>query len=190
MKDDTLLETLIRELMEAKLEYDRLAFDEEQPHELGPPASPKQIAKLESLLGKSLPPSYRAFLELHNGWSGLDGGAKLLAVEDHGSKWVKERLGTFESGFEDAEDFEDVEVKENPFKIGAIPVLLGTDEYNFLVLDPRKVRKNGEMDFVMYYYLEEEDRFKDFTSYLRDHLDVMRRLIKEEKHGTPDEEEE
>src|SRR3954453_21247224 len=115
MKDDTSLETLIRELMEAMLEYDRLAFDEERPHELGPPASPKQIAKLEGILGKSLPPSYRAFLELHNGWSHFDGGAKLLAVEDHESKWAKERLQAFARGFED--------VAENPFEIGAIPVL-------------------------------------------------------------------
>lgn len=181
MQNDTSLKTLIRDIMEAKLEYDRLAFDEERPHELGPPASPKQIAKLEGILGKSLPPSYRAFLELHNGWSHFDGGAKLLAVEDHGSKWVKERLQAFARGFEGDE--------ENPFESGAIPVLLGTNEHNFLVLDPSKVRNNGEMDFVMYDYTEEEDRFKDFTSYLRDYLDVKRRSIEEEKHGTPDEEE-
>ena len=181
MKEDTSIETLIREIMAAMREYDRLAFDKERPHELGPPAPPKQIAKLEGILGTSLPPSYRAFLELHNGWSHFDGGAKLLAVEDHGSKWVKERLLEFARGFEG--------VAVNPFEIGAIPVLLGMNEHNFLVLDPRKVRKNGEMDFVMYDYTEEEDRFKDFTSYLRDDLDVRRRLIAEEKHGTPDEEE-
>lgn len=181
MEDDTSLETLIREIMEAMLEYDRLAFDEEQPHELGPPASPKQIAKLEGILGKSLPPSYRAFLELHNGWSDFDGSAKLLAVEDHGSKWVKERLQAFALGFKG--------IAENPFEIGAIPVLLGMHEFNFLVLDPGKVRKNGEMDFVMYDATEVEERFKDFTSYLRDKLEVLRQLIEEEKHGTPDEEE-
>jgi hypothetical protein len=181
MQNDTSLKTLIREIMEAKLEYDRLAFDKERPHELGLPASPQQIAKLESILGKSLPPSYRAFLELHNGWSNFDGGAKLLAVEDHESKWVKERLRAFARGFEADE--------ENPFEIGAIPVLLGTNEHNFLVLDPSKIRKNGEMDFVMYDYTEEEDRFKDFTSYLRGELEALRRLNEEEKDGTPDEEE-
>jgi len=136
---------------------------------------------LEGFLGKSLPPSYRAFLELHNGWSHFDGGAKLLAVEDQESKWVKERLQALARGFEG--------VAPNPFDNGAIPVLLGRDEHNFLVLDPRKVRKNGEMDFVMYDYTEVEDRFKDFTSYLCDDLEVIRRLIAEEKHGTPDEEE-
>jgi hypothetical protein len=113
--------------------------------------------------------------------SQFDGGAKLHAVEDHGSKWVKERLQEFACGFE--------EVEENPFKIGAVPVLLGTDEHNFLVLDPSKVRKNGEMDFVTYDYSEEEDRFKDFTSYLRHKLEVTRRLIEQEKRGTPDDEE-
>lgn len=179
MKDS--LETLIHEIMKAKREYDRLAFDEERPHELGPPASPQQIARLEGILGKPLPPSYRAFLELHNGWSHYDGGAKLLAIEDHDSKWVRERLLELARGFEG--------VSPSPFETGAIPVLLGTNEHNFLFLDPSKVRKNGEMDFVMYDYTEEEDRFKDFTSYLRDDLEVMRRLIEEEKNGRPDEEE-
>ncbi len=144
MKKDTSLKALIREIMEAKLEYDRLAFDEERPHELGRPATPKQIGKLERILGKPLPPSYRTFLELHNGWSHFDGGAKLLAVEDHGSKWVKDMLVMFKNGYED--------VGENPFDTGTLPVLLGPDVHNFLVLDPTKVRKDGEMDFVMYDY--------------------------------------
>ena len=183
MKNRIDLMKLIKELAEAQLEYDRLISDEEEEHELGLPASSKQIAKLDSILGKPLPPSYRSFLELHNGWGDFDGGAKLLSVEDQRHKWVKERLKELgELLFEDD--------SKNPFLNGCIPILLGEDENNYLVLDPSTVRKNGEMDFVMYDYNQEEARFNDFTSFLQHSLKVMQALIKEEKFGTVGKDEE
>jgi hypothetical protein len=182
MKNPADLRKLIDELFEAKREYDRLVSDEEGTQQLGPPASSKQIAKLVDILGAPLPPSYRAFLELHNGWRDFDGGAKLLSVEDQSSAWVKARLEQLGDRL-----FEDD--RKNPFLNGAMPVLLGEDEHNYLVLSPRKIHENGEMDFVMYDYSEEEQRFSDFTSFLQHDLDLMRELIDEEKHGVPDEEE-
>lgn len=179
MKNQVDLAKLIHDLAEAKGEYDRLAMDEETPHDLGGPASPQQIGKLESILGKPLPPSYRAFLELHNGWSNFAGGAKLLSVEDQTSAWVKKRV-------KDLGDllFEDDD--KNPFLQDAVPILLGKDENSYLVLDPNKVRKDGEMDFVMYDYGEAERRFKDFTSFLRHDFKLMQELIKDEKDGISD----
>lgn len=182
MKGQHELQQLIQDLAEAKREYDRLVFDEEDEHELGPPASAKQLAKLESIIGKFLPPSYRSFLELHNGWCDFAGGAKLLEIDDQGSAWVEKRLKELgELLFE--------ENSKNPFLNGAIPILLGKDENSFLVLDPNKVQKNGEMDFVMYDYGIEERRFSDFTSFLRNDLKLMQRLIENEKHGISDESE-
>jgi SMI1 / KNR4 family (SUKH-1) len=112
------LQKLIHELAEAQREYDRLVSDEEDEHALGPPASPKQVAKLEDIVGKPLPPSYRAFLELHNGWDDFAGGAKLLSVEDHGRAWVKKRV-------KDLGDLFFENDSKNPFLNGAIPILLG-----------------------------------------------------------------
>jgi SMI1 / KNR4 family (SUKH-1) len=177
------LQKLIHELIEAKREYYRLAFDREPRMKLGAPCSPEQLARLAAILGKPLPPSYRAFLELHNGWDGFDGDTKLLAVEDHEQAWVKNRVKTLSSLLEEYAD-------ENPFKEGAMPVLLGEDERAFTVLDPRKVRKNGEMDFVTFDLMQEQDRFKDFISFLEDDLVVTQELIEDEKKGTPDEEDE
>ena len=37
-----------------------------------PPATDAQIAALESRLGLTLPPSYRAFLQFSNGWNGTE----------------------------------------------------------------------------------------------------------------------
>jgi len=178
------LQKLIDDLAEAMRQRDRLLFDEEYPHELGKPSSPKQIATLERILGKPMPPSYRAFLELHNGWNKFDGGAKLLAVEDQGSAWVKKRLEDLDTLFYEEEE------GENPFKEGAIPVLLGEDELNFLVLDPRTVRQNGEMDFIQFDLTEEEERFKDFTSFLEHKLNLTREIIDDQMKGSSDEQEE
>lgn len=177
------LHDLIMEIADAQRELDILVSDEELPIELGKPCTAKQIASLEGVLGKPLPPSYRAFLELHNGWKNFDGDASLLAVEDVQSKWVKERIKNLGFLFEETED-------EDPFKHGAIPVMLGKDAQNFLVLDPRKIRPNGEMDFVSYDLTEEEDRYKDFTSFLMDFLQVTKSAIKSEKEGMSEEDDE
>lgn len=177
------LDRLIRALVDAMREYDRLAFDEEEPHEPEPPATPGQIARLERILGRPLPPSYRAFLERHNGWADFQGGARLLSVEDHQRPWVAERIRDISDlFFEDAAD--------NPFRNGMLPVLLGEDENNYLVLDPSTVRADGEMDFVMYDYGEEEERFETFTTFLEDTLDVIEALIEDEKEGLDEEEDE
>ena len=183
METHAKLQKLIAELIEAKREYYRLAFDTESKQKLGPPCSPAQIAKLERILGKPVPPSYRAFLELHNGWEKFDGDTKLLAVEDHEQPWVKERLKTLRSLLKEYGD-------DDPFEHGAVPVQLGKDDRAFTLLDPRVTRKNGEMDVVQYDLTQEEDRFKDFVAFLKDDLEVTRELIDEEKNGVSDEDDE
>jgi SMI1 / KNR4 family (SUKH-1) len=174
------LPELVEQLDEALRKYDRLAFDEEGEHELGKPCSPKQIAKLEKQLGKPLPPSYKAFLELHNGWSHFSGDAKLLAVEDQKADWVEERLSDLEELFDEFG-------RENPFKAQAMPVMLGEDSKQSLLIDPRTVRPDGEMDFVALYITREEKRFKDFTSFLKHKLDLLNEMIDDEMKGTSDE---
>src|SRR5262245_4865178 len=49
------------------------------PH---PPASAKLIADYEKYLGVKLPASYRAFLELHNGYDWLAYPGHMLSIED------------------------------------------------------------------------------------------------------------
>lgn len=46
------------------------------------PASPAQIAAYEEHVGIALPPTYRAFLELHNGYEGLSFPGSMLSTED------------------------------------------------------------------------------------------------------------
>jgi hypothetical protein len=181
-KDKNELKNLLDELIAARREYDRLVYDEEDPQELGRPCSINQLSMLERKLGKPLPPSYRAFLELHNGWGSFDGDGKLLAVEDHESDWVKTRVGELSELFLEFGG-------QDPFKAGALPVMLGETIQNYLVLDPRTSGADGEMTFVSYDLTDEEDRFQDFTSYLRYQLSLSKKLIAREKEGIEDKDE-
>ncbi len=176
MESRTELRALVAELLEAKREYSRLRFDVESETALGPPASVEQIRKLERFVGQPLPPSYRAFLELHNGWADFDGSAKLLAVEDHECEWVRRRIKDWGETVDDD--------SQNPFLTGVIPILLGEVESNFLALDPSTSKATGEMDFISYDYLCEEDRFEDFTTFLKANLKVLQGLIDDETTGT------
>ena len=107
----------------------------------------------------------------------------MLAIEDQDSEWVKDWLKMLSMGFLAINE-------ENPFERGAIPVVLGEGEHRFLILDPRTIREDGEMDFVKYTLAEVQARFKDFTSYLLHDLEVERQLLEKEKTGVPDEEDE
>lgn len=172
------LQQLISELAEARHTYDLLVFDELQPNELGAPATVEQINQLTARLGKPLPPSYRAFLELHNGWSDFEGDGKLLAVEDHDSEWVQEKIQYWNDIWDEDSD--------NPFDHGAIPVLLGESLNHFLVLDPRRTAPNGQLLFVHYDYMQEEKTYDDFVAYLNNRLLILKRLIERETQGVDD----
>ncbi len=176
------LPDLIKQLSEAQRAYERLAFDEENEHPLGKPCSQKQILTLEKRLGKPLPPSYRAFMELHNGWTNFAADAKLLAVEDHKSEWVEERLLDMKELFPEAD-------QDDPFEQGSMLVMVGEDSEEVLYVDPSTVRADGEMDFVALDIVEETGRYKDFTSFLEYKLDLFRRMIDKQTKGTPEEDE-
>jgi len=170
------LPELVAQLDDAMRTYDHLVFDEEVKHPRGKPCTPKQIAKLERMLGQPLPPSWRAFLELHNGWDEFSGESKLLSVEDQRAEWVQDRL-------DDIDELCDEFDSENPFNHGALPVMLGEDTKSVLYVDPRTARADGEMDFVALDIIEEEDRFPNFTAFLMHKLEILRRLIDKETRG-------
>jgi len=54
-----------------------------------PPASDKDIEKYENHLQLKLPPSYREFLKLHNGYEGLAWPGDMLSIQDvmPGGQW-------------------------------------------------------------------------------------------------------
>jgi len=168
---------LIDEIVRLQGEYWQREYEGPAPTELGAPATAEQLATLEEMLGRTLPPSYRAFLELHNGWAGFDGDGKILAVEDQGTDWVKEVIGNMDMVF--AEDH-----RKSPFQRGALPLMLGESIRNYAVLDLGNPRASGELDIVTYDLQEEERRFEDFVAFLEHDLGVLRAMV--DSGGNPE----
>lgn len=75
-----------------------------------PPASESAIRHYEQRLGMPLPPSYRTFLSMHNGFEWLAFPGHMLSIEEaspRGEYWpdIKEwKLGMSEAGLADALD--------------------------------------------------------------------------------------
>ena len=136
----TRLRALIDELLALALEVSRLGrygIIEPQPRA---PIRPHVLQAYEQRCGIPMPPSYRALLELSNGYDGLLFGGDLLAVEDvtpGGSAW--ERIS---------------EWKLETAKYGGGRVLDGimvaymAQPNNWAFLDPNTAQPSGEMALV------------------------------------------
>jgi hypothetical protein len=181
MSGDSELRRLINKIVREQAHYENLAFDEESHHVLGAPASDEAIRSLEARLGAPLPPDYRAFLKLHNGWQNFHADGKLLAIEDQDDEWVREKV-KFWSDLWASED-------PNPFARGAIPIMLGQSLHHFVVLDPTQVRPESGTEIAEYDSMRKRAVFESFSAYLRRESDVLQRLIDRELHGIPEDDE-
>jgi hypothetical protein len=161
-------------LRNANNEYFNLEFDEDSKQVLNPPASAAQIADVERRLGASLPPTYRAFLEQHNGWTDFTGGAMLLPADEYGQPWVAKRTKRIH---EHIREFEKPDLLKNAFF-----VMLGEDEPDFVYLDKSKRTPDGEMEVVHWDMIQGElDRYPDFAAFLEGQAKTMEALIDEKK---------
>jgi hypothetical protein len=142
--------------------------------ELGPPASELQIARFEKHLGKTLSPSYRTFLSLHNGWRMVSGTMDLLSLEEMmgGSRHAEIRrwqLLQMEAG--------DL--------VGSNALVIGWADLNLtkLLLDPETMDENGEWIAIRYYYGPEQ-QYPSFLSWLEESTRDNRELLKTESKGS------
>jgi cell wall assembly regulator SMI1 len=165
------LTTLIAEIHTHLLELSQFPgwdFIRPLPH---PPASPEQIADYERRLGMELPPSYRAFLGLHNGYDWLAYPGHMLAIDDvqPGGEW-----------FEPLQRW-----KQSAAKWGASEVLDGVvianlgQPNNWVYLDPlRPQAEPGELTLVEW---EPEDSHvhADLIGFLEECLETVKYGIAE-----------
>ena len=68
---------------------------------LGEPSTKLQMEMVSKRLGIQLPPSYAAFLGLHNGWMDFVGTAMLLPAEEYDQPWVASRISRIRSPFKE-----------------------------------------------------------------------------------------
>lgn len=140
-------------------------FDGDDPQVLFPGATDSDIHAVADLIGAPVPPSYAAFLRLHNGWDAYNGGAKLLTAGEQSAPWVHERL---EEMREVLEGNGDEAVLTNAF-----PVMLGDEESVFVVLDLSKRDEHGELQVVHWDLDEGEVGTSDsFLDFLEDELEA------------------
>ena len=160
----------VQRLVKARQEYFVLTYDEDSPQVLGPPATAQQLSALARKLGSPLPPTYAAFLRLHNGWLEWSGGARVLSTEEHDEPWVKKRMEQVRYHFK---EFFDERVLDSAFV-----VILGEDEPDFVYLDKSKPFANGEFEVVHTDLIRGEfGRYPDFASFLEAAAESSERLV-------------
>ncbi|MBZ9870526.1 SMI1/KNR4 family protein [Mesorhizobium sp. BR1-1-9] len=162
-------------LLELMREYYLLAVDKEYPGKRGEPASEKQIAKTESILGRQLPADFRMFLSKYNGWSRFEGAGKILSTEDHGTPWEADIIESWTSIWESDDD--------DPFKSDHLLIVAGDGLPYFIVLIPNKEDPNGDPVFVEYEYMNINATFKTFEEYLTYRIGVTESSIDEKRNG-------
>jgi hypothetical protein len=176
MDRKAVIEPMIAKLVELRAENWRLKFDEELEEELGPPCSAMDLARLERALGAPLPPSYRAFMELHDGWGGFRGDAKILAVGDREQAWVKDAMGNLNDLFDEFG-------QGNPIKTGCFVIMVGETSNWSLFLDPSKSGPEGEMEVALFDWARPEKSFVDFGAFLSEEIARLKRVIRSQKEG-------
>ncbi|MEM9458375.1 MAG: SMI1/KNR4 family protein [Myxococcota bacterium] len=169
----------VAELRDAMQEEHLREYDEDSPQELRPPATDEQIRKLAKRFGGRIPPSYEAFLRLHNGWMSFSGNAMLLPADEHDEPWVAERLAWFRKLL--ADDNEDDILDDS------VVVMLGPDEPDFVVIDLSERSDDGECEVVHFDLKDGElSRSDDFVEFLEDTLAAVNEEEDENDEGEQD----
>ena len=163
-REPTDVAQLVVELLEAMVAR---SFDEEDPEEREalrphprPPASSAQIAALEKAWGRTLPPSYRAFVEVANGIENFHGTHLLLGTEDHLQGWAGDQVE------EIAEFWDDYDGDE------FIPILVPSAGIGIRNLRAFERGDTVEMAVVDWDDGEAAERFSSFEVFLRDAVEL------------------
>jgi SMI1-KNR4 cell-wall len=125
---------------------------------LGMPAQEELIASVEAKIGRKLPPSYRSFLSLHNGWHMVDGVTDLLSVEEMLDGPTAAKVRKWQSDCSKAGD-----------TVAATGLVIGWADINptRLILDSSEVDQDGEWRLLQHYKDEECD-YPSFLEWLEE----------------------
>lgn len=154
------ISSAVNRIIAANQKYFELEYDDDAPQILPPPATENQLHALESSLGRPLPPTFRAFLALHDGWLRISGNAMILPTGEREQAWVARRIDRIREHFR---EFHPSHSLDEVFFL-----MLGEDEKDFAYFDMSNTSK-GELE-VVYADLDdgEIDRFPDFAAFLED----------------------
>ncbi|QCD54436.1 SMI1/KNR4 family protein [Streptomyces hawaiiensis] len=134
-----------------------------------PPASEERIAAMEERLGRRMPPSYREFLQVTDGWRHAGGFVWLLAgTEDaHWHDNASELADTFEEYLE--EDAGPEERREADIWRRGLQLDVESDAI-YVLMDPEDVDEDGEWAVYTWasWRAAPPDRYANFLAFMRD----------------------
>jgi hypothetical protein len=141
--------------------------------ELGPPAPESEIADFETWLGYTLPPSYRTFISLHNGWRHWEGDTNLLSLQEMRQGPYAELVNIWKS---------EAWVEGLSVLLDGLMVAASLATPGGLILDTSRVDQRSEMEIVNWEY-SEVTRYSDFVDLLQKTAQDLENLIAEEEAG-------
>lgn len=157
----------VKEGREARSTY-YASIDLADDQELGGPVPEAQLVNLESRLGRRLPPSYRTFLSLYNGWRMIGGAVDLLSVE--------EMLGGPRAELAHEWQQQAVEDDYEPVTVRSLVIGLGEITAARMLLDPETVGPDGEWALVWYDKSVEEE-YSSFLEWLEASVAIFRDMV-------------
>jgi hypothetical protein len=162
---------LLARIEQLAVELDQL-HGWENERQLGTPASPAQMALIQQTAGFELPPDYRAFLELHNGWQGFSGENALLSAEQMMSGPMRSSIA----------ETKDIQRETDDSAINGFVINASISGSDIAYIDPSTRKPDGIADVVRWDpRMREYKRFPSFTAYLAGQVDLLERLIAKER---------
>jgi cell wall assembly regulator SMI1 len=130
-----------------------------------PPASKKEIAEYELYLGHPLPPSYKAFLELYNGYKGLTVAGDMLSIRSvmpGGEQYeIIKRWKTLSARYGSGE------------VIDATVIASMGSRNKWIYLDPNRPTSQKELT-VIQYEPEDSDEYNDLIEFFKDRIEYCK----------------
>jgi hypothetical protein len=183
IKQSETMEMLIQQIIHQQKKIDELLLEESGPV-LRPGASSQIIAQLEETFNFRLPPSYKEFLMLHDGWRHFTGTLDLLGSKEFLSTDYVRRVKEIQTAEWGSGHREPVE----GFVIG-----YGGESSDILFISrTAPLDKDEERSVVLWKY-EEVSRVQSFRRFLEfwievneNKLQTLRSWAAEESTGEPD----
>ncbi|GHA44521.1 hypothetical protein GCM10010372_50530 [Streptomyces tauricus] len=134
-----------------------------------PPASEELIAAMEERLGRRMPPSYREFLKVSDGWRHAGGFVSLLAGTTD-AHWHDNESGLAEM-FEEYQDEDAGPEERQEADIWRRGLQLDVEsDITYVLLDPEDVGEDGEWAVYTWasWRAEAPERYTSFYEFMRD----------------------
>ncbi|MFE1029694.1 SMI1/KNR4 family protein [Streptomyces sp. NPDC058818] len=152
-----------------------------------PPASEEQIAALEQRLGRQLPPSYREFLQVSDGWRHAGGFVSLLAGTAE-ARWHDNESGLavmFEEYLD--EDAGPEERREADIWRRGLQLDVESDA-TYVLMDPEDVDEDGEWAVYTWagWRAAPPERHANFLAFMRDMHREFHSLRAQPGEGEPE----